>query len=82
VGPIPQEIQINFDSSAALFTESTDHAAGRDLLRYLARADNAAKFTQAGLEQLVAQGEFALPRIPSEIIELIPQAGQREAFAV
>ncbi len=29
-----------------------------------------------------AQGEFALPRIPSEIIELIPQAGQREAFAV
>lgn len=54
VGPIPQEIQINFDSSAALFTESTDHAAGRELLRYLARADNAAKFTQAGLEQLVA----------------------------
>ncbi len=30
----------------------------------------------------LSQGEFALPRIPSEIIELIPQAGQREAFAV
>jgi len=34
------------------------------------------------LYRLAAQGEFALPRIPSEIIELIPQAGQREAFAV
>ena len=53
VGPIPQEIQYNFDSKAAIFAESTNQAAARELLDYFARAEHAAKFTAAGLEQLL-----------------------------
>jgi molybdate transport system substrate-binding protein len=54
VGPIPKAVQINFDSRAALFAESKHQAAGGELLKFLARSENAAKFTQAGLEQLSA----------------------------
>lgn len=52
VGPIPAEIQYNFDSKAAIFTESKNHAAARELLNYFARPGNAEKFTAAGLGQL------------------------------
>ncbi len=52
VGPIPEEIQYNFDSKAAIFSESKNQAAARALLVYLARAEHAAKFIEAGLEQL------------------------------
>ena len=52
VGPIPPEIQINFDSKAAIFAESVNQVAARALLKFLARSENAAKFTEAGLEQL------------------------------
>ena len=54
VGPIPQEIQYNFDSKAAIFAASNNQAAARELLNYFARTENAAKFTAAGLEQLLA----------------------------
>ena len=54
VGPIPREIQINFDSKAAVFTESKNQAAARELLSFFARTQNAALFKQAGLEQLPA----------------------------
>ncbi len=52
VGPIPKEIQYNFDSKAAIFAESKNLDAARALLAYLARAEHAAKFVAAGLEQL------------------------------
>ena len=52
VGPIPEEIQYNFDSKAAIFTESKNQAAARELLTYFARAANAAKFMAAELQQL------------------------------
>jgi molybdate transport system substrate-binding protein len=55
VGPIPEEIQFNFDSKAALFSESKNQAAAQELLNYFARPDNAAKFTAAGLGQLQAR---------------------------
>ena len=54
VGPIPGEIQFNFDSKAALFTESKNQAAAQELLNYFAQPNNAAKFTAAGLGQLKA----------------------------
>lgn len=52
VGPIPEEIQYNFDSKAAMFSESKHQDAARKLLRYFARAAHASKFTAAGLTQL------------------------------
>ena len=52
VGPIPEEIQYNFDSKAAIFAEAKNPDAARALLAYLARAEHAAKFVEAGLEQL------------------------------
>jgi molybdate transport system substrate-binding protein len=52
VGPIPEEIQYNFDSKAAIFTESKNQAAGQELLDYFARPANAATFIVAGLGQL------------------------------
>ena len=52
VGPIPPELQFNFDSKAAIFAESKNPDAARALLAYLARAEHAAKFVEAGLEQL------------------------------
>ncbi len=52
VGPIPEEIQYNFDSKAAIFAESKNQDAAWALLAYLARAEHAAKFVEAGLEQL------------------------------
>jgi molybdate transport system substrate-binding protein len=54
VGPIPKEVQINFDSKAAIFAGSGNQAAAQQLLSYFARPQNAAKFTAAGLEQLTA----------------------------
>ena len=52
VGPIPQELQFNFDSKAAIFAESKYEAAARELLAFFARSENAAKFSAVGLEQL------------------------------
>ena len=54
VGPIPQALQHNFDSQAAIFSGSTQRAAAQELLRYLARPAHAATFVKAGLEQLPA----------------------------
>jgi len=53
VGPIPEEIQYNFDSKAAIFAESKNQAAGQELLDYFARPANAATFAAAGLGQLL-----------------------------
>ncbi|MBM3341284.1 MAG: ABC transporter substrate-binding protein [Betaproteobacteria bacterium] len=52
IGPIPQELQFNFDSKAAIFAESNNPAAARELLAFFARREHAATFRQAGLEQL------------------------------
>ena len=52
IGPIPDDIQYNFDSKMAVFAESKNQAAAQQLLNYFARPDNAAKFTAAGLTQL------------------------------
>lgn len=52
VGPIPEEIQYNFDSSSALFREAEHPAAARELLDYLARPEHASTFRVAGLAQL------------------------------
>ena len=52
IGPIPQEIQYHFDSKVAIFAESKNQAAARELLAFFARAENAARFTAVGLEQL------------------------------
>jgi len=52
VGPIPKEIQYHFDSKAAVFAESKNADPARALLAYLARAEHAEKFVEAGLEQL------------------------------
>jgi molybdate transport system substrate-binding protein len=51
VGPIPEEIQYNFDSSAAVFAQSHNQAAGAQLLKYLAMPEHAATFEKAGLQQ-------------------------------
>lgn len=53
VGPIPEEIQYNFDSKAAIFAASKNQAATRELLTYFARPENAATFVAAGLGQLL-----------------------------
>ena len=52
VGPIPEAVQYHFDSKAAIFAESKNEVAARELLNYFARAEHAAKFVAAGLEQL------------------------------
>lgn len=52
VGPIPQALQYNFDSKAAIFAEANQPTAARELLTFLARKEHAAKFTAAGLAQL------------------------------
>jgi molybdate transport system substrate-binding protein len=52
IGPIPPEVQFNFDSKAAIFAESKNQAAARELLAFFARAEHASTFTAAGLEQL------------------------------
>jgi molybdate transport system substrate-binding protein len=52
VGPIPEEIQYNFDSGAAIFADSKQQAAARELLKYLALPEHAAKYRAAGLMQL------------------------------
>lgn len=52
VGPIPEEIQCNFDSKAAIFSASKNQAAAQELLKYFARPQNATQFTVAGLLQL------------------------------
>lgn len=52
VGPIPHEIQYNFDSAAAVFAESKNQTASAGLLKFFARSENAAKFEKAGLKQL------------------------------
>lgn len=52
IGPIPEALQCNFDSKAAVFADSKNQAAASDLLRYLARLAHAATFRQAGLSQL------------------------------
>jgi molybdate transport system substrate-binding protein len=52
IGPIPPELQFNFDSSAAIFAESTNQAAAHELLAFFAKPQHASTFRQAGLEQL------------------------------
>ena len=52
VGPIPEAVQYNFDSKAAIFTESKNQDAARELLKYFARLEHAATFIKAGLGQL------------------------------
>lgn len=52
IGPIPEEIQYNFDSKAAIFAESKNQTAAQELLRYFAQPAHAATFRAAGLEQL------------------------------
>ncbi len=52
VGPIPDEIQYNFDSKAAIFAESKNQDAARALLQYFARPEHAATYIKAGLTQL------------------------------
>ena len=54
VGPIPEEIQYHFDSKAAIFAESKNQHAARELLKYFARAEHAPIFANAGLAQLPA----------------------------
>ncbi len=52
IGPIPPELQFNFDSKAAIFTDSSRQAVARELLEYFARPEHAATFAAAGLAQL------------------------------
>lgn len=52
IGPIPQELQFNFDSKAAMFAEARNPAAARQLLAYFARPEHASTFAAAGLTQL------------------------------
>jgi molybdate transport system substrate-binding protein len=52
IGPIPRQLQFNFDSKAAIFAESKQQAAAQALLAFFARGEHAATFEQAGLEQL------------------------------
>lgn len=54
VGPIPQELQFNFDSKAAIFAESKHQAAARELLAFFGREEHARKFSVVGLAQLRA----------------------------
>jgi molybdate transport system substrate-binding protein len=54
IGPIPPELQFNFDSQAAIFAESNNQAAARELLAYFARPQHAPTFAAAGLTQLPA----------------------------
>ena len=56
IGPIPDELQFNFDTQAAIFEESKQQAAARELLAYFARPSHAATFKQAGLIQLPLAG--------------------------
>ena len=52
IGPIPKELQVDFDTQAAIFAESANLPAARALLAYLARPTHAETFRKAGLEQL------------------------------
>lgn len=52
VGPIPHELQFDFDSKAAIFAESKHQAGSRELLAFFARPAHAATFKSVGLEQL------------------------------
>jgi len=52
IGPIPRELQFDFDSKAAIFCESQHQAAARELLAFFARPAHAATFKRVGLEQL------------------------------
>lgn len=54
IGPIPRELQFDFDSKAAIFAESKQQAAARELLAFFARPAHAAVFSSVGLEQLTA----------------------------
>lgn len=55
IGPIPPELQFAFDSKVALFAESKNQTAARELLAFFAQPEHAATFRQAGLEQLPAR---------------------------
>ncbi len=52
VGPIPEEIQYNFDSKAAIFVESKNQVAAHELLKFFALPEHAQTFKAAGLAQL------------------------------
>ena len=50
VGPLPDEIQKIFETSAGLFTKSKQPAAAEELLRFLLAPANAGTFKEKGLE--------------------------------
>lgn len=52
IGPIPHELQFDFDSKAAIFAQSNHQAGARELLAFFARPAHAATFKSVGLEQL------------------------------
>ena len=52
IGPIPDELQFDFDTQAAIFTDSRNRSAARELLAYFAQPMHAATFKRAGLIQL------------------------------
>jgi molybdate transport system substrate-binding protein len=50
VGPLPQEVQKVFETSAGIFSGSRQQAAAQALLRFFATAEAAAAFRTKGLE--------------------------------
>jgi molybdate transport system substrate-binding protein len=52
VGPLPDEIQMTFDSSVAHFSEATNAEGARALLAFFSRPALAALFQSHGLERL------------------------------
>jgi molybdate transport system substrate-binding protein len=52
IGPIPRELQFDFDSKAAIFSEAKNPATALELLAFFARPAHAATFKRVGLEQL------------------------------
>jgi molybdate transport system substrate-binding protein len=54
VGPLPDEIQQVFETSAGVFTASTQPQAAGRLLAFLLSPDNAGVFREKGLEQALA----------------------------
>jgi molybdate transport system substrate-binding protein len=56
IGPIPDELQFDFDTQVAIFASSTRQGAARELLAYLARPTHAATFRRAGLSRLPLSG--------------------------
>jgi molybdate transport system substrate-binding protein len=52
VGPLPDEIQMTFDSAVGLFTETRNAEGAAGLMRFFRSPDAAPLFTAHGLERL------------------------------